>query len=140
MRTHPTIGREAIRSVIRRTPGVTFLHMAEEIVSYHHERYDGTGYPAGLAAEAIPLSARIAAVADVYDAITSRRVYSEPKSHERAVSVIREGAGSQFDPIVVEAFLRCEPEIARLAHEMADDLGPAVDPGARDDAPGRSAA
>lgn len=140
MRTHPTIGRETIRSVIRQTPGVTFLHMAEEIVSCHHERCDGTGYPGGLAAEAIPLSARIVAVADVYDAVTSQRVYSEPKSHERAVGIIREGAGSQFDPNVVEAFLRCEREIARLAHEMADNPGPAVDSGARDDAPGRSAA
>ncbi|MHC4107131.1 MAG: HD domain-containing phosphohydrolase [Planctomycetota bacterium] len=140
MRTHPTIGREAIRSVIRRTPGVTFLHMAEEIVWCHHERYDGTGYPEGVAAEAIPLSARIVAVADVYDALTSRRVYSEPQPHERAVGIIREGAGSQFDPIAVEAFLRCERDIAHLAHEMADDRGPATDPGARGDERGRSAA
>ncbi|MCH6552044.1 MAG: HD domain-containing protein, partial [Planctomycetes bacterium] len=120
MQGHPRIGRDAIRSVIKQTPGVAFLRMAEEIVSCHHEWYDGSGYPAGLAGEDIPLSARIASVADVYDAITSRRVYSEPMSHEKAVRIIREESGRQFDPTIIEAFLRCEADLATLAAEMAD--------------------
>ena len=121
MQGHPRIGRDAIRSVIKQTPGVAFLRMAEEIVSCHHESYDGSGYPAGLAGEDIPLSARIASVADVYDAITTRRVYSEPMSHKKAVRIVREESGRQFDPTIVEAFLRCEADLAALAAEMADD-------------------
>ncbi len=139
MQSHPTIGRDTIRSVIKQTPGVAFLRMAEEIVSAHHEWYDGSGYPGGLAAEAIPLSARIASVADVYDAITSRRVYSEPMPHEQAVRIIKAGAGGQFDPAVVEAFSRCEADLAVLGAQMADDKA-LKDPIAHDDRSGRSAA
>lgn len=131
MQTHSSIGRDAIRAVNKRTPGVAFLQMAEQIAWCHHERHDGTGYPRGLAGDEIPLSARIVAVADVYDAITSRRVYSDAMPHEKAVSIIREGAGTQFDPTVTEAFLKCERDFARLAVELPDNVRPAGG-GARD--------
>ena len=121
MRTHAAIGARTIASIISRVPGASFLAMAEEIAHAHHERYDGTGYPRGLRADAIPLSARIAAVADVYDAITTRRVYKEAMSPRHAVAVITAAAGTQFDPDVVDAFTRCADAFATLAPKLADE-------------------
>jgi putative two-component system response regulator len=120
MRRHAELGAETLRSVINRAPSVGFLRMAEEIAWGHHEWYDGSGYPRALRGEDIPLSARIAAVVDVYDALTTRRVYKEPIPHEEAVAIIRDGAGSQFDPAVVEVFLRRESEVARVAADLSD--------------------
>jgi HD-GYP domain-containing protein (c-di-GMP phosphodiesterase class II) len=117
MPRHAEIGGRAIRSIRERTPGADFLRIAEEIARGHHERWDGTGYPAGLAALSIPLSARLAAVADVYDALTTDRVYREAVTHEEAARVIRDGAGTRFDPTVVEAFLACEGRLARVVEE-----------------------
>ncbi len=121
MRMHAEIGAKTLRSVIERAPGVSFLTMAEEIARGHHERYDGTGYPRAIKGADIPLSARIAAVVDVYDALTTKRVYKDAMPHETAVAIIREGSGSQFDSTVVEAFLRCEGRFAQLAAKLADD-------------------
>jgi putative two-component system response regulator len=121
MRTHTTAGASTIQSLIDRTPGVGFLEMAMTIARYHHERWDGNGYPVGLSGEEIPLAARITAVADVYDALTTRRVYKEAFSHEKASAIILEGSGSQFDPRVVEAFTRRENDFAALARAMADE-------------------
>ena len=98
MRLHATLGANTIRTLIERTPGVEFLEMAAQIAHHHHERWDGTGYPSRLAARDIPLAARIVAVADVYDALTTKRVYKDAMSHEQARSIIGEGAGTQFDP------------------------------------------
>jgi len=120
MRKHAEIGAEIIRSIIKRASGVRFLRMAEEIAWGHHEWYDGSGYPRALRGEDIPLCARIAAVVDVYDALTTRRVYKETIPHEEAVAIIRDGAGSQFDPTVVEVFLRRESEFARVAADLSD--------------------
>jgi putative two-component system response regulator len=89
-------------------------------ILHHHERWDGGGYPRGLSEQNIPLSARIAAVADVYDALTTKRVYKDAMPHEAAVATLQEGAGSQFDPAVVEAFLAREREFAEVASEMSD--------------------
>ena len=122
MRTHSALGAKTIQSLIDRSPGVDFLHMAADIARYHHERFDGKGYPAGLAGEAIPLSARIASLADVYDALTTKRVYKDAFSHDKALTIIAEGSGSQFDPEVVEAFLTHADEFRRLAESMADQL------------------
>lgn len=122
MRQHTLIGAKTIQSVIARVPDTEFLRMAEDIARAHHERVDGRGYPAGLRGDAIPLAARIAAVADVYDAITTERVYKAAMPHERAVAIIVESSGTQFDPDVVEAFLACESEIAELAAELSDEL------------------
>ncbi|MCP4249746.1 MAG: response regulator [bacterium] len=122
MRTHATVGAKTIRSLVDRTPNVGFLSMAADITHYHHEWVDGTGYPTGLAGDAIPLAARIIALADVYDALTTKRIYKEAFSHEKARRIIIEGSGTQFDPDVVDAFLACEDEFERLATVMADEV------------------
>ena len=99
----------------RMLKGIEFLHQAIPIILHHHERFDGTGYPDGLAAEDIPLGARIFAVADAYDAITSNRPYRKGRSHELAVAEIRSGAATQFDPVVVDALLSLPvDEMARI--------------------------
>ena len=122
MRPHTVIGAETIRSVTERTPGVHFLEMAEQIAHHHHEWWDGSGYPGGLSGEAIPLCARIAAMADVYDALTTKRVYKDAFSHDRSVTIIIESSGTQFDPDVVDAFLQREGQFAALATELADTM------------------
>lgn len=124
MRTHSTVGAQTIESLMARAPGVCFLEMARDIAGHHHERYDGGGYPDGLRGKDIPLAARITSVADVYDALTTRRVYKEACSHETAVSIILEGSGSSFDPDVVEAFIEQEKTFSELAESMADALPP----------------
>ncbi|MFQ5590054.1 MAG: response regulator [Phycisphaerae bacterium] len=125
MRTHAEVGAKTIRALIERSPGVSFLVMAADIAYYHHERYDGTGYPLGLRGDAIPLAAQITALADVYDALTSHRVYKDAVSHEEAVAVITQASGSHFAPAIVEAFTRCEKEFAALAQALADQPRPA---------------
>lgn len=92
-----------------------YLTEAKNLALYHHEKWNGKGYPAGLKGEEIPLSARVMAVADVFDALISRRSYKEPFSIEKALSIIREDAGSHFDPLVVQAFLDAEDEVRRIA-------------------------
>ena len=120
MRQHAEAGAETLRSVMKRAPGAWFLKMAEQIALCHHEWYDGSGYPRGLKESAIPLSARIAALADVYDALTSKRPYKDAMPHAQAAHIIREGRGSQFDPAIVDAFFRREAEFS-MAAEGADD-------------------
>ncbi len=121
MKTHTTLGRDAIVAAERLISAPsTFLRYAREIAHYHQEKWDGSGYPEGLAGEAIPLSARLMAVADVYDALISRRVYKPPFSREKSVAIIREGRGSHFDPDMVDAFLAIESEFAAIADRYAD--------------------
>jgi diguanylate cyclase (GGDEF)-like protein len=127
MQTHASIGAHTIHSVLEREPGASFLIVAEEIARAHHEWYGGGGYPCGLRGEEIPLAARITAVADAYDAITTRRVYKPAMTHEEARAIITDASGKQFDPDVVDALCRCEAEFVRLAAELADD--PATDAG-----------
>jgi HD-GYP domain-containing protein (c-di-GMP phosphodiesterase class II) len=98
--------------------------MAEQIAFGHHEWFDGSGYPAGIRGEAIPLPARLVAVADAYDAITTRRVYKQAIAHDRAASILAAAAGTQFDPTVVTAFVQCEKKFAALARELADEVRP----------------
>ena len=119
--THATIGAGIIRFGMERLADPGFLNMAEAIARSHHEWYDGTGYPQRLRGASIPLAARITALADVYDALTTCRVYKEAYSHEQAVRIIREHSGSQFDPAIVEAFLRQEAQFAAMAQAMRDD-------------------
>ena len=122
MRTHTTIGGDTLRSVLDRFSGPTFLSMAMEICYSHHERWDGAGYPRGLSGEEIPLSARIVALADAYDAITSVRPYKKAFSHEEAVRRITVDRGKHFDPALVDAFESSLDEfedIQRLAHGHA---------------------
>lgn len=93
------------------------MRTARDIVYYHHERWDGKGYPEGVSGENIPLAARIMSVADVYDALSSPRVYKSAFPREEATLLIKEGKGTQFDPTVVDAFMRREAEFARIAYK-----------------------
>lgn len=122
MRGHSEIGARIIRSIMGGASEARFLRMAEEIAHDHHEWYNGAGYPRGLAGGEIPLCARIVAVADVYDAVTSARVYKPAKTHDEARAYIQEASGTHFDPAIVEAFLRCNTEFERTATELADAI------------------
>lgn len=104
MRKHCAIGADALAEVQREFPENPLLQMAVEVARSHHENWDGTGYPDGLKGAAIPLAARIVAVADCYDAMTSRRSYHAPLSHDETARIITEASGNQFDPDVVAAF------------------------------------
>jgi response regulator RpfG family c-di-GMP phosphodiesterase len=121
MQTHTLIGAEAIEDAARQNQAaLAFFQMAVDIVRHHHERWDGTGYPDRLAGEAIPLSARILHLCDVYDALRSRRVYKPPLAHATAVQMIAEGSPGQFDPALVQAFLRCHPRFEQIYRELGD--------------------
>lgn len=121
MQTHTTLGRDAIATAERQLGvEVDFLRVAKEIAYSHQEKWDGSGYPQGLAGEAIPLSARLMALADVYDALISHRIYKEAMSHEEAVAIIEEGRGRHFDPDVVAAFRAVEGEFRTIAERFGD--------------------
>ena len=121
MKTHTTLGRDAIQNAEDSLGAeVEFLKMAKEIAYGHQEKWDGSGYPEGLAGENIPISARLMAIADVYDALISRRVYKSGMSHEKAAQIISESKGSHFDPDMVEAFLELQEEFQAIAARYAD--------------------
>jgi putative two-component system response regulator len=120
MKRHATIGGDILRNLVEKGQRQKFLEMGMLIAYFHHERFNGTGYPSGLAGKDIPLPARILALADVYDALTSRRVYKDAMPHEEAAAQICGESGKHFDPDVVEAFERCKHEFEKLAKEMAD--------------------
>ncbi len=111
MKTHASAGREIIEKAINTVKGESYLKEARNMAAYHHERWDGKGYPDGLHGEVIPLSARIMAVADVFDALTSPRVYKPAYPLDKALEIIQEGAGTQFDPKCVEVLMDNLPEI-----------------------------
>ena len=122
MKTHTTLGRNAIEEAERRLGvRVDFLQMAKEIALSHQEKWDGSGYPEGLAGDAIPISARLMAVADVYDALISRRVYKDGMPHEAAVEIMLEGKGKHFDPDILDAFIAIQDQFRAIAREYADD-------------------
>ncbi|VVS93079.1 HD-GYP domain-containing protein [Desulfoluna spongiiphila] len=122
MKKHTTYGEEAIaRAAEQMGEDAAFLIHAGEIASAHHEKWDGSGYPRGLAGTAIPLSARLMALADVYDALRSERVYKKAFSHEEAKMFLLDQGGSHFDPDVVAAFLRCEAAFIRVAERFRDE-------------------
>jgi putative two-component system response regulator len=121
MKTHTLKGAHTLRSAVEKNPDAAFPRMAHDIALTHHERYDGTGYPAGLAGEAIPLCGRIVAVADVYDAMTSGRVYKQAGDHETARRFIVGEAGHQFDPDVVQAFVAKEEEFIGIAKCFSEE-------------------
>jgi len=115
MQRHPEIGATAIRRAMAKSPGVSFLAMGYDIALFHHEWVNGAGYPRGLAGDAIPLSARIMAVADVFDAFRSDRVYRSGLSHEETKKILVDGRGTQFDSRLVDLFLGREEELLRLS-------------------------
>ena len=121
MRTHPHIGAETLDAALAKFPDARFLQIARDITATHHERWNGAGYPAGLKGEAIPLCGRIVALADVYDALTSRRCYKEPIQHELARELIVRESGKHFDPDIVDAFLAAEDEFLQIFARFTND-------------------
>lgn len=120
MKTHTTIGYETLQSASLHTPRAGYLRMSAEIARHHHEKWDGSGYPDGLRGEEIPLAARIVAVADVYDALISKRVYKAAFSHEQAMAIIAEGRGAHFDPRIADVFLNMQDTVKSIALSLSE--------------------
>lgn len=121
IKTHTTLGGDALAAVESKTEGQTFLTLGKEIAYFHHEKWNGTGYPKGLKGEEIPLSARIVALADVYDALTSKRVYKEAFTHATALDIIAKDKGTHFAPDVVDAFLILAEDFRRIREDLFDE-------------------
>ncbi|MBP5604508.1 MAG: HD domain-containing protein, partial [Ruminiclostridium sp.] len=139
MQSHAVVGGEIIDQVINLVPEPDYLKEARNLARSHHEKWNGKGYPEGLSGDDIPLSARIMAVADVFDALLSKRSYKAPFSFEQACDIIREGSGTHFDPLVVDAFLDAGEECRKIAESFGnatvegyvkddnvDDIGQAI--------------
>ena len=123
MKKHTTYGYDAIVAAERSIGGNDgqFLFFAKQIALSHQEKWDGSGYPEALSGEDIPMSARLMAIADVYDALISRRVYKPPFSHQKAVDIILEGNGSHFDPLMIESFKAVTDEFKAIAAKYSDE-------------------
>ncbi len=120
MKLHTRYGRDALKVAKEKLGNNSFMHYAREIAYTHHERWDGSGYPLGLAGEEIPVSGRIMAIADVYDALISQRVYKVPMAHHNAVAIIESGRDNHFDPDMVDAFVVIQDEFRLIAVTYAD--------------------
>jgi hypothetical protein len=123
MQQHVLSAEECLREIQQRMGHSSLLDMGRLIAVAHHEKWDGTGYPYGLAGEQIPLEARIVAVADVYDALSTRRVYKEALPHEECVTLIREEGGRHFDPDIIEVWLTIESKFLEISRRYADREG-----------------
>jgi len=127
MKTHTTLGRATIEVAEQRL-GRTFpfLQFAKEIAYSHQEKWDGSGYPEGLSGDAIPISARLMAVADVYDALVCKRVYKDGMTHESAAEIMIKGRGTHFDPDILDAFMSKQIEFKEISEKYADTVAPSV--------------
>jgi response regulator RpfG family c-di-GMP phosphodiesterase len=124
MKTHPALGGEVLATAENNLPAPSrFLHIGRDIATGHHEKWDGSGYPAGLKGDAIPVSARLMAIADVYDALISPRVYKRAFSHEEAAAIIIHGHGNHFDPDMVDAFVAIQETFRQIAERYSDTEG-----------------
>lgn len=122
MKKHTDFGFKAIEDAESEMDGEdTFLKVAKDIAHYHHEKWDGSGYPDGLKGEEIPLCARLMAIADVYDALISKRVYKDAMPHKEAMKIIAEGKGTHFDPDMLDVFFEIENEFYEIASKYTDD-------------------
>jgi putative two-component system response regulator len=119
MKTHVSRGVEAIQRLKKEDQDEPLLKYAEIVASAHHEKWDGSGYPLGLKGEDIPLLGRLMAIADVYDALTSKRPYKDPFPTDKAAKIIIEGSGTHFDPVLVAAFERIQDDFAAIAKSGA---------------------
>jgi len=120
MKRHTTYGRDILQKAEDLLGSTSFLRFAKEIAYTHQEKWDGTGYPQELKGEAIPISGRLMALADVYDALVSKRVYKEPFTHEATVQLISQGSGKHFDPVMVEYFLKIENKFKNIAEKYKE--------------------
>ncbi|MDR2518801.1 MAG: response regulator [Spirochaetaceae bacterium] len=116
MKTHTTIGKNIIESILTNTDGI-YLQHCRDICFCHHERFDGNGYPRGLAGDTIPLSARIVSLVDVYDALVCARVYKAAMSYDEALNIIQEGRGTQFDPLLTDAFFAVADTFKQISQD-----------------------
>jgi putative two-component system response regulator len=124
--TAHTLGHDSLRKA-EALAGVhdnEVLNLAKDIVFTHHERWDGSGYPQGLRGDAIPIPGRIVAVVDTYDALVARRASKEALPHEQAIGIIRDGRGTHFDPVIVDAFLDCHARLREAEHAADVRLAP----------------
>jgi putative two-component system response regulator len=119
MKTHTVVGRNIIEEMMKavKDKDSIYLRHCRDIAWYHHERFDGTGYPRGLAGFDIPLSARIASISDVYDALVCTRVYKAAIPHSEAITMISEGRGIQFDPVLTDAVLHIQDQFQEIARK-----------------------
>ena len=122
MKSHTVKGFKTLNDAIQKAPNAAYLKTAAEIALHHHERFDGTGYPDGLVGSQIHIASRIFSVADVYDALVTKRPYKEELPHEDAVKIILEGEGTQFDSQVCEAFRICEPQFKTISEKYKDEV------------------
>ena len=122
IKTHTTAGKMIMEKAISTVEGENYLKEARNMAAYHHERWDGKGYPEGLHGEVIPLAARIMAVADVFDALASPRVYKPAFPLDKALSIIQEGSGTQFDPKCVEVFMEALPEVKEVLKKYTENV------------------
>ena len=121
MKTHTTAGKNIMEKAINSVKGENYLKEARNMAAYHHEKWDGTGYPEGLKGQVIPLSARVMAVADVFDALTSKRVYKDAMPLEEAMAIIKRDSGTHFDPKCAEVFLEAEEEVRLVLRRYQED-------------------
>ena len=119
MKTHTTAGRDVLAQAIALVPNSGYLNEAKNLAAFHHEKWDGSGYPTGIQGEEIPLSARVMAVADVFDALVSKRSYKKAFTYEQAMKIITDGAGKHFDPLIVDAFVSAEEEVRRIEEDFS---------------------
>jgi putative two-component system response regulator len=127
MKTHTVLGVKTLDTIHKKYPNNTLLTMGVAVTRSHHEKWDGSGYPDGLSGEAIPLAGRIMAIADVYDALRSQRVYKEQFSHEKACRIMIEGRGSHFDPGIVDVFQSVAPDFNDISIHLNDAENEEVD-------------
>ncbi|MCP3943204.1 MAG: HD domain-containing protein [Desulfobacteraceae bacterium] len=120
MKQHTIIGKEALKKAAANIEDNNFLKIAQKIACSHHEKWDGNGYPHGLKGDTIPIAARLMALADVYDALISKRVYKEAFSHEKAKRILIEGRDNHFDPDVLDAFIAIENTFVSIAAEFSE--------------------
>lgn len=121
MKKHPTFGADIVERILQNSEDTEFKRIAKNIAHYHHEKWDGSGYPKGLKGTEIPIEARIMALADVFDALVSKRVYKEKFSFDEALKIIKDSCGSHFDPFLCEKFLSCKDELCAFCSANAED-------------------
>lgn len=121
MKNHSMIGYNTLYDALKKYPNADYLQMSADIARSHHEKFDGSGYPDGLKGEDIPLAARIAAIADVYDALINKRIYKDAFPPEMTRDIIKKGRGTEFDPVIVDAFLFCEDKFLEIYNQFKDN-------------------